>query len=159
MKKIAVVSMVVLAGFVWAQSNGSRQATVYDTVTSSDVSAIITRTGGAPKIGKTDDGDPRIRFDSNGVEITVDFYGCDKAGICKSLNIWAGWETDEPFDLEDINTWNYETRYGKAFSDDDAVYLDLDLDLAGGVTNEKIKAFMDLYLGQVEEFADEFQLQ
>jgi hypothetical protein len=158
MKKITVVTMVVLAGFVWAQSNGTRQATVYDTVTSSDVATIITRSGFSPNIGKSDDGDPRIRFDKGGVDITVDFYGCNPGGVCKSLNVWAGWELSEPMDLEDINTWNYETRYGKAFADDDAVYLDLDLDLTGGVTGEKIKAFMDLYLDQIEDFADEFQL-
>jgi hypothetical protein len=158
MKTPLIVLTVALAGIGWAQSNATRQAPVYDTISANEVKTIISSLGSNLEIGKSEDGDPRITFTANGADVTLDFYDCTRSATCESMNIWVGWSVDEPLDLEDINTWNYEARYGKAFSDDEAVYLDLDLDLNGGVTADKIKAFVELFLSQVEDFADEYQL-
>ncbi|MDR2613283.1 MAG: YbjN domain-containing protein [Deltaproteobacteria bacterium] len=45
--------------------------------------------------------------------------------------------------LQDINTWNRDYRYSRAYMDDDGdPILELDLDLAGGISEGRLKDFV-----------------
>ena len=52
-----------------------------------------------------------------------------------------------------MNTWNSEHRFGRAYADDDGnPVLESDLDFAGGVTDQTIEAWIKLYAAQVKSY-------
>jgi hypothetical protein len=52
-----------------------------------------------------------------------------------------------------MNTWNSEHRFGRAYADDDSnPVLESDLDFAGGVTEDIIKAWVKLFGQQVKSY-------
>ena len=65
-----------------------------------------------------------------------------REGSCESLLLYAGFSTDNPPSLERVNEWNREKRFSRA-----------DLDLAGGVADGAIRAFLDLFEENLRAFA------
>ena len=62
-----------------------------------------------------------------------------REGSCESLLLYAGFSTDNPPSLERVNEWN--------------PVLEADLDLAGGVADGAIRAFLDLCEENLRAFA------
>lgn len=47
--------------------------------------------------------------------------------------------------FDNANQWNLEKQFSKSFIDDEGdIFLELDLDLSGGISEENIKHFLDL---------------
>lgn len=58
--------------------------------------------------------------------------------------------------LADVNKWNKDKRYSRAYIDDDGdPVLELDLDMAGGVTAARIKDFISTVKLSVSLFSSE----
>lgn len=54
-----------------------------------------------------------------------------------------------------MNEWNKSKRFSRAYSDDDSnPSIESDLDFAGGVSDETIKAWIKLYRSGVTQFAN-----
>jgi hypothetical protein len=52
-----------------------------------------------------------------------------------------------------MNTWNSNHRFGRAYSDDDSnPVLESDLDFAGGVTDKTIEAWIKLFGAQIKSY-------
>lgn len=77
-----------------------------------------------------------------------------REGSCESLLLYAGFSTDNPPSLERVNEWNREKRFSRAYLDEEGdPVLEADLDLAGGVADGAIRAFLDLFEENLRAFA------
>jgi hypothetical protein len=115
---------------------------VVSTLSLDEAKAVLE--GSGYRIDKVDaDGD--ILFLMDGRKVYWIFYG----EANDSVQIRFAWQRDGTSATEDrINEWNRTKRYSKAYFDHDGdPVLELDLDLAGGVTMARIKDF--LYTAQV----------
>ena len=60
---------------------------------------------------------------------------------------------DTQVSAKQMNEWNSDHRFGRAYADDDGnPVLESDLDFAGGVTDDIIKAWIKLYAAQVKSY-------
>lgn len=61
----------------------------------------------------------------------------------QSIQFYVAYENSGNSTLENVNQWNKTHRYSRSYLDDDNdPVLELDLDLAGGVTRERILDFL-----------------
>ena len=90
-------------------------------------------------------GDPMVVGRMEGTRFLVLFYGCDDAGRqCRSIQFRAAWETGGAYRLADLNAWNRDKRFGKAYLDDvqDPI-LEMDINLFEGVTTRNLEDTID----------------
>lgn len=56
---------------------------------------------------------------------------------------------------KDVNQWNYEKKYSKAYLDKDMdVALESDLEAEAGLTRQQVLEFLDTFVGSVSVFRD-----
>lgn len=55
------------------------------------------------------------------------------------IQLWCAFSTEVP--LEKLNTWNQETRFGKTYASNGGTHLEIDLDLTGGITEDRLLDF------------------
>ena len=92
-------------------------------------------------------GDPVWGFTHRGIMATIIPHDPLGAGSYASLLFYAGWTADGPFPLSAINEWNRVARFGRAYVDDQGdPVIELDLLLAGGVTFQTIKAYIEVFV-------------
>jgi len=73
----------------------------------------------------------------------------------ESIQFHAAW-TGTNANLRKVNDWNKSKKYSRAYIDDDGdPHLELDLDLAGGVTLDRVKDFILTSKISLEHFIDE----
>ncbi|MEA3284824.1 MAG: YbjN domain-containing protein [Synergistota bacterium] len=90
--------------------------------------------GYRPKI----DDDQICEFKLQG--LTVQMFLYDEGS---SVQFHCGW-SDTGMTMDDVNRWNSKWRLAKAYLDDEGdPHLELDMDLDGGVTLQRLKNFMD----------------
>ncbi|QDU41027.1 hypothetical protein Mal4_53920 [Maioricimonas rarisocia] len=83
------------------------------------------------------DADGDLNFKIEGTKVQI-FVANDQESI-QFHSAWAGTNAT----LRKVNEWNKTKKYSKAYLDDDGdPHLELDLDLAGGVTVARIKDFV-----------------
>ena len=71
-----------------------------------------------------------------------------------SIQAYAGFEAPGA-GLAEVNRWNRERRYSRAYIDDEGdPVIELDLDLVGGVSRERIADFIRTVRVSVTAFAD-----
>lgn len=71
----------------------------------------------------------------------------------ESIQAYAGFESDDS-SLKRINEWNRKRRLSRAYVDDDGdAVIELDLDLAGGVSKERLLDFISTTEVSVLAFA------
>ena len=72
---------------------------------------------GSAKLGTDAEGDPLITGRIKGTKYGIYFYGCNSKGEeCDDIQFNAAWSGVKA-SLEDVNRWNAEKRYGKAYID------------------------------------------
>jgi hypothetical protein len=155
----AIVSAVVLSAQLLAVDvKGGAAATV---VKVDDAQVVTTITGirlndileaAGFKGGKVDeDGGVLIRISNKPVYFTVD-------DDQESIQAHTAWMTDEQSrpSADKMNDWNRTKRYSKVYFDSDRdPVLQLDLDLAGGVTVARIKDFAFTTQVSITKFTEE----
>lgn len=98
-------------------------------------------------------GEVYFRLQLAGLKAVLYLLDCQK-GRCESLQLYAGFTMDDPPSLERVNEWNQKRRFSRAYLDEDGdPVLEADLDLAGGVADEAIRAFLDLFEASLRAFA------
>ena len=154
----AIVSAVVLSAQLLAvdvkggtaASVKVDDAQVVTTITGTRLNDILESAG--LKGGKVDeDGGVLIRISSKPVYFTV---GDDQ----ESIQAHTAWMTDEQSrpSADKMNDWNRTKRYSKVYFDSDRdPVLQLDLDLAGGVTVARIKDFAFTTQVSITKFTEE----
>jgi len=130
-----LLSTPLMTGTVWAQESGSGKSkleTVFLTVTQEQMAAIMRDEGYAVD---TDSG--KIVWKIDGMKALM-LLGNDG----ESVQFYAAF-ADGNATLKKVNEWNKTKRYSRSYLDnDDDPCLELDLDLAGGVTLERIKDYL-----------------
>ena len=71
--------------------------------------------GFAPELTTDSVGDPLINVDFYGTDMSVYFYGCDEGARCSSIQFYSGYSVNGAVRLAQINEWNTENRYAKAY--------------------------------------------
>lgn len=138
--------LLVLLGLpAWAQG-------VRTGVTPEEVEALLK--AGSYRYERVE-GEGRVYFRLRlaGLRAVLFLLDCREGG-CESLQLYAGFSTDDPPSLERVNEWNRKKRFSRAYLDEEGdPVLEADLDLAGGVADGAIRAFLDLFEENLRAFA------
>ena len=90
-----------------------------------------------------EDGDYRLNIDGH-----VTYLIISK----QALTLYGAW-TGSDTDLNEINQWNLERRFSRAYLDEDGdPTLESDLDFEGGVCFSTITTFIATYEGSLDDF-------
>lgn len=133
----AFVAVALTPGAVFAQST-------VDATAPGQIVNLLRGFGSA--VLETDSaGDPMVVGRMDGTRFLVLFYGCDDEGMrCRSIQFRAAWETDGSYAITDLNAWNRDKRFGKAYLDDvDDPVLEMDVNLFEGVTTRNLEDTID----------------
>jgi len=118
-----------------------------------NIADIIRAMGFQARMDKDGAGDPLIRSSSNGVAFQIEFYGCTDNANCNSLRFYAGYDLRSGTTLDVVNQWNRDKRYLSAYLDDeDDPYLQMDINMAGGVSREAFESSLELWQSLKGEF-------
>ncbi|QMV01619.1 YbjN domain-containing protein [Devosia sp. D6-9] len=127
-----------------------------DLIDGNDVNAILelARGYGETKLEKQDNGDPKIKGDLDGITYAIYFMNCTDNKDCEDLNFYAGFLDLKP-EMDVINSWNRDKRFGKAYldSDGDAV-VEMDLNLEHGISSDNLDADISVWSLVVEQYAE-----
>ncbi len=107
---------------------------------------------------KTDlEKDPKIEAKSGSTPYTIYFFGCtrtsDNSVNCSDILLSAAWQGERRYQESDMNKWNRETRFGKAYIDlaQDPV-LELAINLSGGITRSNLNDTLDWWRTSLNNF-------
>lgn len=123
----------------------------------SDPEAILTlaKGHGRAELSKDEQGDPSIQGRMNGHKYRITFYDCEENKNCKTLSFDAAWETKSGIEVERVNEWNQNKRFGRAFVDQDGdAALDWDVNLTYGVESENFDDTLRIWGDIMQEYAD-----
>jgi hypothetical protein len=125
-------------------------------VTGADTAEILNaaRGYGAANLTTQNNGDPQITGKIDGVTYQIYFRNCTDGTDCEDLNFYLGFLDLKP-SLEDINDWNFNKRFSRAYLDGDQdACVEMDLDLVKGVTPEYLDSQFGLWAMVVGQFAE-----
>lgn len=125
-------------------------------LTGADTAEILNaaRGYGSATLTTQGNGDPQITGKIEGITYQVYFRNCTDNADCEDLNFYLGFLDIKPT-LDDINDWNYNKRFSRAYIDQDGdACVEMDLDLVRGVTAEYLDAQFGLWAMVVSQFAD-----
>lgn len=126
-----------------------------ETISAADPQAMVTllQASGAAEVTQDQEGDPLITGRMEGISYAVYFYGCTNGQDCTDVQFTAGFTLDTPVTLDQINSWNYEKRFGKAYLDTqgDAV-IEMNVNLDGGVCTDNFQDTVDFWGLVLREF-------
>ena len=110
---------------------------VFDSLTEEQIIEIMKAEGYAVELEPGDaDSDPDVLWKLDGSKCLIFTY--DKG---HAIQFYVGF-TDTDATLRKVNEWNQTKRFSRSFLDDeDDPCLELDLDLAGGITKDRLLDF------------------
>lgn len=97
-----------------------------------------------------------IRSGVGGHTFGVIMFGCDDTGeACKTIQLYAGFATDDPPSLELMNAYAAQKRWGRVYLDDeDDPVIEMDIDLEdGGVSEELFLDNLEYWEVVINQFA------
>lgn len=155
----AVVALGVMAplGPALAQTE---TATVYRGMTGAEIAQLVEDAGfPAERDIAEEDKSPMVITEMAGLNVYIYTYVCDGEEVakgpparCQSVQFLL--PLSDVIDLETIDGWNREYRYGKAWtSTDGGVSLTYDF-LVDGITAEQFTRSVGLFADLIEEFID-----
>lgn len=110
---------------------------------------------GSAELSTDSDGDPHIVGRMSGTKYGIYFYGCENGRNCDDIQLRAAWSGPK-VSLHQINQWNKDKRYGKAYLDDDNdPTLEISVNLKHGVSRANLDDTFDWFRIAVEGFEKE----
>lgn len=107
---------------------------------------------GSANLETDTDGSPMITGRMDGTRYVVYFYGCDDGKECDDIQFAASW-SDAKVDPKDINAWNMNKRFAKAYLDDQGdPVIDLSVNIDYGVTVRNLEDTFDWWSIAMREF-------
>ena len=125
-------------------------------LTGADVDEVLNaaRGYGSATLTTQSNGDPQISGKMNGISYQVYFRNCTDNKTYEDLNFYLGFLDIKPT-LEVINDWNFNKRFSRAYLDSDQdACVEMDLDLAVGVTAEYLDSTFGLWDLIVTQYAE-----
>jgi hypothetical protein len=128
-------------------------------LTIEEMSAWLEGEGYTVKFVTGESGRPHIETNSQGFPLNI-FLGDCKGERCASLELAAGFSTGGKFDVSQINGWNYDNRWCRAYYDDDKdPWLRMNVDLWPGGTYEALGARFEKWNSTFGRFIDKYSLR
>ncbi|MCW3847815.1 YbjN domain-containing protein [Sphingomonas sp. LB-2] len=118
------------------------------------IASAIRAKGFTAEVAKDDEGDPMIKASGKGYTFLVLFYGCTAHRDCTTLGLWSYWK-DSGATIEKVNTWNRDSRFGRAYIDKDGdavVEMDIDLD-DGGMSPVLFEDHIEFWMAIMSNFS------
>lgn len=152
-KRLAILS----AGLIALAASTSAQAQI---IADPQIIANVMRDAGyRADVEALSDGEPYIQSSSGGYPFRVFFYGCDdNHGNCKTVQLFAGFVTDNSPTFEEMNAYARDNRFGRIYIDiEDDPVIEMDIDLEdGGMSAELFTdnlEYWEYIMGQFAQFA------
>ena len=123
------------------------------------ISKVMQDAGYRAEIAKLGNGEPYIQSASGGYPFRLFFYGCDDDfENCLTVQLFAGFRTDESPTLEEMNAYSRDNRWARVYIDaEDDPVIEMDIDLEdGGMSPELFTdnlEYWEYVMGQFAEFA------
>lgn len=118
------------------------------------VAEILRKEGFQAKADPVKEGEgPIITSSAAGSIFGIYFYNCEAGKNCQSVQFYAGFKKPK-MDLAQINAWNRDKRFGRAYIDEDgdaAIEMDVNIE-PGGIPRELFVDSLDIWSGMVGEF-------
>lgn len=148
MKKIILmVSIAAMAPFAAMASN----------VGADDPTALaeVIRGYGSATLTTDSSGDPKIEGRIDGNRFHVLFYGCKQNANCGSIQFSSAWGGGG-VTMEEINAWNRDKRFGKAFLDGDGdPAIEMNVNLRHGVSRKNFDDTVDYWRIVLNSFKED----
>lgn len=128
-----------------------------ETVDATDPNKIleIAKGFGSAELSNDDHGDPLIQGRMEGQKYQIIFYDCENGKKCTTITFDAAWENSSEVDLEKVNDWNQNKRFGRAFLDADGdPALDWDVNLKHGVEKRNLDNTFNIWKDIMQEYVD-----
>ena len=108
------------------------------------------------KLGTDPVGDPMITSATAGYDFDIMFYDCTDNTDCRSIQFYAGFTEPDHGTVEDMNAWNAQNRYARAYRDEEGdAILRMDVTMDGdGVGREVFMANLELWNTLMSDFVD-----
>jgi hypothetical protein len=104
-------------------------------------------------------GRPHIVTKSQGSPLNI-FQGDCKGERCASLEFATGFSTSGKFDISQINAWNYDNRWCRAYYDDvNDPWLRMNIDLSPGGTYEALSERLGIWNRTLGRFIAQYSLK
>jgi len=120
------------------------------------IQALLLEEGYRAKLGTDDVGDPMITSATAGYEFDIMFYDCTDNAACKSIQFYIGLSDPDNGSVEEMNVWNSENRYTRAYLDEDGdAILRMDVSMPGdGVSREVFMEKLSLWATLMSSYID-----
>jgi len=124
------------------------------TINGPEMQSLLQDWGYKAELTETNAGNPMINSSIEGLNYSIFFYGCDSQDVCGSIQYSTWFTLNNPVPADTVNDWNRTKRFGKAWLDQDGrAYLQMDINVAGGVSRDNLHEWLDWWGIGVSEFA------
>ena len=143
-----------------AQSSPSATRAIPDGgLTIEEMAAWLEGEGYAVKFVTGESGKRHIETNSQGSPLNI-FFGDCKGERCAALEFAAGFSTHGKFDVSQINGWNYDSRWCRAYYDGDKdPWLKMNIDLSPGGTYEALSDRFEIWNRTLGRFIEKYGLR
>jgi hypothetical protein len=157
LKFIAALAVLVAASWASPALTAGKDLQIIDGTDPEALVNIIQDLGYRATLEVDSEGDPMIRSSVGGTQFALVFYGCSEAHDgCQILLFKAGYELNDKVGMDVINQWNATRLFGRAYLDDVSdPWLELVLNMHGGVTRAQFEKTFEWWETSVGEFEDE----
>lgn len=155
MKKMLMAAALTGALSVGMMPTAS-QAASSKLIYSSDPQGIVDAmraAGYQATLTSDNDGNPKIKGKLSKSEYSIYFYSCQNKKDCLSVQFSAGYNLDRGLTTAKVNEWTYGKRWAKMSIDEEGdPYLQMDVNLRYGVTEDTFADTLDVWRMMVEDF-------
>jgi hypothetical protein len=155
------VALAAIVATASADAQGGKKRAVNggaEIITGSSLDAIVAaleKRGFSVELKTDRDDDPLIESTDQDEPFQVHFYGCTGGSDCQYLQFVSGWDLSNGTTAEVIERWNEDRVWGRAFLDsDDDPWIDLAVNLKGGVTSENFDDTVSWWRSIMRDFED-----
>ena len=128
-------------------------------LTIEEMAAWLEGEGYAVKFVTGESGKRHIETNTQGSPLNI-FFGDCKGERCAVLEFAAGFSTHGKFDISQINGWNYDNRWCRAYYDSDKdPWLKMNIDLSPGGTYEALSDRFEIWNRTLGRFIEKFGLR
>jgi hypothetical protein len=138
---------------------GSLHAIPDGGLTIEDVSGWLQSAGYSAKVVTSESGKRHIVSSTQGTTFNI-FMGDCKGERCASIELAAGFTTNGTFDISQINDWNSNNRWCRAYYDSvNDPWLEMDVDLYPGGTYESLNDQFGAWNNTLGRFMSKYKIK
>lgn len=151
--KRAALAATVLAGTAFAATPAL--AAELQSLTGPEALKIVRAYGAIAELTTDSAGDPLIQAELQGYKFFIYFYRCDESKACLDLQFNSTFNFNGAVGLEEVNTYNTNTRFGQAYVNaDGTVSVDMSATVQGGVDRQYVTEVIDWYATTLTTFQE-----